>query len=342
MHRTGRASFQSIPVIDVGPLFSGSATAAREVANLVRAAATDTGFFYVRGHRVARDLMDATYMAAKYFFALPLEHKKAIAVHARSAHRGYVPMAQTVQAGRRADLKESFNFAYPFTPEHPAMASGHELIGLNQWPADEAVWRSVLERYYDAVFELGQQLLGAFALALDLPRDHFRSRYRHPLVRARLLHYPSQPGDTDKNQFGAAEHTDYGTITILWQDAVGGLEVKNRDGDWIQAPPLDDTFVINIGDMLELWSNDLFASTPHRVINTSGRERYSIAVFYDPDHDVRVECLPNCSSADNPPRHAPLVAGKYIVGRYNATYAYRQPTESASRNNPMPPEARPA
>jgi isopenicillin N synthase-like dioxygenase len=325
MNRTSRGSFQTIPIIDIAPLSGDSEAAARDVASLVRAAAVDTGFFYVRGHQIPRDLMDATYLAAKYFFHLPLERKQAIAVRPGSAHRGYVPTAQTIQAGRRGDLKESFNFAYPFTPDHPAMTSGYELIGLNQWPANEPVWRSVVERYYAAVFELGQRLLGAFALALGMPRDHFRGLYRHPLVRARLLHYPPQPPDVGADQFGAAEHTDYGTITILWQDAVGGLQVRNRAGEWIDAPPVEDTFDINIGDMLELWSNDLFASTPHRVINASGRERYSIAVFYDPDHDVRVECLPNCSSADNPPRHAPLVAGDYIVSRYNATYAYRRP-----------------
>ena len=127
---------------------------------------------------------------------------------------------------------------------------------------------------------------------------------------------------------GAAEHTDYGTITILWQDDVGGLQVKNRDGRWIDAPCIEDAFIINIGDMLELWSNDLFVSTPHRVINRSGSERYSIPVFYDPDYDARVECLPNCSSADNAPKHAPMVAGDYILSRYDGTYAYRQPTKA--------------
>lgn len=324
------SSFHSIPVIDVSPLSGNDASAARRGADAIRAAAVETGFFYVRGHNVTRDLMDATYMASKYFFNLPLARKQPISVRPGSAHRGYVPMAQTTQSGRRADLKESFNFAFPFTADHPAMASGHELVGVNQWPEDEVVWRSVLERYYAAVFELGQTLLGAFALALELPKDFFRGLYRHPLVRARLLHYPPQEPDADSNQFGAAEHTDYGTITILWQDRVGGLQVKNRDGVWIDAPYIEDSFVINIGDMLELWSNNLFASTPHRVINASGRERYSIAVFYDPDHDVKVECLPNCSSAVNPPRYAPLVAGEYIVSRYNATYAYRQPSAAAT------------
>jgi isopenicillin N synthase-like dioxygenase len=321
--------FRSIPVIDVGPLFGGSDTQAHAVAGEIRKASTQAGFFYVRGHNLSRDMLDAMHMAAKYFFALPDERKRAITIEPTSAHRGYVPTAQTKQPGvKRADLKESFNFAYPFTPEHPAMASGHPLIGMNKWPAGEEIWRRVVERYYEEVFKLGQHVLGAFALSLDLPRDYFRGMYRYPLVRSRLLHYPPQTVSPDDGQFGAGEHTDYGTITVLWQDNVGGLQVKNRDGEWIDAPPIDGTFVINIGDMLELWSNDLFVSTPHRVVNASGRERYSIATFFDPDYDVKVECLPNCSSPDNPPRHAPLVAGDYIMSRYDATYAYRQPTRS--------------
>lgn len=337
MNQNRATSFRSIPVIDVGPLLGDDSAGALAVAAAIRKASTETGFFYVGGHNVGRDLMDATHIAAKYFFALPDERKRAIAIGPASAHRGYVPTAQTKQPGvKRADLKESFNFAYPFTPEHPAMASGHPLIGMNQWPVGEEVWRRVVERYYAEVFKLGQHLLGAFALSLELPRDFFRAMYRYPLVRTRLLHYPPQTASPDEGQFGAGEHTDYGTITLLWQDGVGGLQVRNRDGEWIDAPPIDGTFVINIGDMLELWSNDTFVSTPHRVVNASGRERYSIATFFDPDYDVKVECLPNCSSAQRPPRHAPLVAGEYIMSRYDQTYAYRQPGRSWEESTATP------
>ncbi|MGQ0655676.1 MAG: isopenicillin N synthase family dioxygenase [Betaproteobacteria bacterium] len=322
-------NFESIPVIDVAPLFDGGEAGRRKVAQEIRAAAVQVGFFYVRGHNVGEDLMRATYMAAKYFFGLPEEAKRAIVVNERSAHRGYMPFAQTKQPGvKRADLKESFNFAYPFTPEHPAMKSGHALVGLNQWPAGETVFRAVLEKYYREVFELGQRILSGFAVALDLAPGFFRPLYRYPLVRARLLHYPPQQESPEDGQFGAAQHTDYGTITILWQDDVGGLQVRTRAGKWIDAPYIDGTFVINIGDMLQLWSNDLFVSTPHRVLNRSGRERYSIPVFYDPDYDAKVECLPNCSSASNPPKHAPLLAGEYILSRYDGSYAYRQPAKA--------------
>ena len=225
---------------------------------------------------------------------------------------------------KRADLKESFNFAFPFQEGDPDITAGRALIGLNQWPDGESEWRAILEDYYREVFELGQRILEAFALALEMPRDFFRQLYRRPLVRARLLHYPPQAGSTDDGQYGAAEHTDYGTITILWQDDVGGLQVKNRSGQWVDAPTIEDAFVINIGDMLARWSNDLFVSTPHRVVNASGRERYSIPVFYDPDFDVVVQCLPNCSSAANPPKYASIIAGDYITGRYDGSYAYRQ------------------
>jgi isopenicillin N synthase-like dioxygenase len=322
MATSSATSFRRIPVIDVSALEGPDDAAARRVAEEIRRASIEVGFFYVSRHGVPRDLVRATLMAAKYFFLLPEATRRAIAVN--GAHRGYVPFAQTTQPGReRPDLKESFNFAYPFSESELEEFAGLALIGRNQWPAGETAWRGVLEDYYRAVFGLGQRILEAFAIALRIERDFFRGRYRHPLVRARLLHYPPQPPD-DEAQFGAAEHTDYGAITMLWQDDAGGLQVQNRAGEWIDAPPIDETFVINIGDMMARWSNDLFVSTPHRVINRSGRERYSIPVFFDPDYETTVDCLPNCASAQNPARYPPIVAGDYITARYDGTYSYRR------------------
>ena len=323
MPNSKQSEFRAVPVIDVGPLFDGSAQAVHAVAAEIRCAAVEVGFFYVRGHNVPRGLMGTMLANARQFFALPEARKREIQVNA--AHRGYVPFAQTT-LGRayKPDLKESLNFAFPFAPDDPYLKEGKPLIGVNQWPAGEPELRRVAEAYYSGVFELGQRLLEGFALALDIDRTFFRDLYRHPLVRARLVHYPPQPhGDSD-GQFGAAPHTDWGCITVLWQDDVGGLQVRNRAGQWIDAPPIDGTFVINIGDMLERWSNDLFVSTPHRVINASGRERYSIPIFYDPDFETVVECLPNCSSKDNPPKYQQTVAGEYITAQYDKAYAYRR------------------
>lgn len=324
MTATQADDFGSIPIVDIRPLFdTNDHDGALRVARSIRKAAVEVGFFYIANHNVPADLVRAVYMCAKYFFRLPDEIKNSIAIN--DAHRGYVAFKQTVLEGARiADLKESFNFAYPFTPDHPEVLAGKPLVGMNQWPANEATWRSILDAYYQHVFELGQRVLEGIALSLDLQRDYFRSMYRHPLVRARLLHYPPQPPEAVAGQYGAAPHTDFGCITILWQDDVGGLQVRNRGGEWVSAPYIDGTFVVNIGDMLARWSNDLFVSTPHRVVNASGQERFSIPVFYDPDFDTVVECLPNCASADSPPKYESIVAGDYITAKYDASYAYRQ------------------
>jgi isopenicillin N synthase-like dioxygenase len=316
------SDFSHVPVVDIAGLSGADPATRRAIAARMRSAAIDVGFFYVRGHGVSSDLVRATRDAAKAFFARDEAAKRRIVINA--AHRGYVPFAQTTLSGSsRTDLKESFNFAYPFAADDPEVLARRPLIGVNQWPAGDPAWRAVVESYYAAVFEVGQRILEGLAIALALSLTFFRERYRRPLVRTRLLHYPPQPTDSSGSD-GAAEHTDYGCITVLWQDDVGGLQVRNRAGDWIDAPPIPDSFVVNIGDMLARWSNDLFVSTPHRVRNASGRERYSIATFCDPDFDTRVECLPNCAGPGNPPKYEPIVAGEYITAKYDASYAYRQ------------------
>ncbi len=320
---TNAPDFTSIPVIDISPLYGDDLAGARAVATDIRRASVEAGFFYIRGHHMPPDLMRATLMASKFFFSRPDAEKRAIQVN--GAHRGYVPFAQTTLGRQyKADLKESFNFAFPFAADDPDVVAGKPLIGVNQWPQGEEVWRSVLEDYYRTLFEVGQRVLEGFALALDAPRTYFRDLYKRPLVRTRLLHYPPQPEGSGEDQFGAAPHTDWGCMTLLWQDQVGGLQVRNRAGQWIDAPYIEGTFVVNIGDMLERWSNDLFVSTPHRVVNASGRERYSIPMFYDPDFDTVVECLPNCSGPGNPPKYPRTVAGEYITAKYDEAYAYRK------------------
>ena len=320
---TNAPDFTSIPVIDISPLYGEDLADARAVAADIRRASIEAGFFYIRGHHMPPDLMRATLMASKFFFSRPDAEKRAIQVN--GAHRGYVPFAQTTLGRQyKADLKESFNFAFPFAADDPDVVAGKPLIGVNQWPQGEEVWRGVLEDYYRTLFEVGQRVLEGFALALEAPRTYFRDLYKRPLVRTRLLHYPPQPEGSGEDQFGAAPHTDWGCMTLLWQDQVGGLQVRNRAGQWIDAPYIEGTFVVNIGDMLERWSNDLFVSTPHRVVNASGRERYSIPMFYDPDFDTAVECLPNCSGTGNPPKYPRTVAGEYITAKYDEAYAYRK------------------
>lgn len=163
-----------------------------------------------------------------------------------------------------------------------------------------------------------------FALALDMNADYFADKIDRPLAQLRLLHYPPQSGDVQARTIGCGAHTDYGCLTILAQDQNGGLQVRNTAGDWIAAPPVPGAFVVNLGDQMARWTNGRFQATPHRVINVSGRERYSMPFFFDPNWEAEIACLPTCAVPGEAPRFAPVQAGPYLQSRFDATFAYRQ------------------
>ena len=316
-------AFTEIPLVDMGPLVDGAPGAARTVARDVGRHATEVGFFYVKNHGVAPELIDDLLAAGRRFFALPTEEKMRIRVN--PLHRGYVTPGQAILSARaKPDFKESFVWGLELPPDDPDVRAGQPLMGPNQWPEGLPDLPVRVDRYFQAIMQCGLRLLRAVAVSLDLPEDFFDGRYRKPLARGALLHYPPQPESMGADQFGSSAHTDYGCLTLLWQDAVGGLEVRNKAGQWIPAPPVPGTFVINLGDFMARWTNDRFASTPHRVVNRSGRERYSIPVFFDPDHDTVVECLPSCQGPGQPPRYPPTTCGAYIKGRFDDVFVYRK------------------
>ena len=174
--------------------------------------------------------------------------------------------------------------------------------------------------YFDAVWSVGRRLHEGIARDLKLAPEYFEDKLDQPMATLRLLHYPPQPRNAAAGQIGAGEHTDYGDITLLLTDEVGGLEVKRRGGGWIAAPYMPGAFICNIGDCLMRWTNDVYVSTPHRVVNRGGRERYSVAFFLDPNPDATVACLPTCVSPDRPGRYPPLTGADYLRGRLDATY----------------------
>jgi isopenicillin N synthase-like dioxygenase len=318
--------FETIPVIDVGPL--RSETGAHAVADALREAASLVGFFYVRNHGVADAVIARAHDAAAAFFALPEEEKRKVTVNRR--HRGWLGAGGAkMHDGARPDLKESFNWALELPLDDPDVGPERPLLGPNNWPAAMPELRSALGAYYDAMLGCGRDLLHGFALALDLPETFFVEKYRKPLARGSIIHYPPQPADLGVEQFGVGPHTDYGCITLLWQDSNGGLQVRNRAGEWIAAPPIPGTFVINIGDLMARWTNDLFASTPHRVVNSTGRERYSMPVFFDPDFDTVIDCR-ECRPSLSEQHYPTTTAGAHILGRFNAAFAYRDAQVSAS------------
>jgi isopenicillin N synthase-like dioxygenase len=302
-----------VPVIDFAAFLLGTAEGKARVAEAICAACEDTGFFYLFGHGIAQSQIDAIFAASRRFFALPLEERLKLKLMPRQ-NRGYQPLGSRMYGDKAdaPDLNESFKYQHELAPDDPDIRDGNRVHAANRWPENLPGWRDTLIAYYDQMERLTDALLRGFALALDLPEDYFRGFYTKPLTQINLLHYPPHPSATPGRQFGLRPHSDTTAFTILAQGDVGGLQVEH-DGVWIEAPPLPGTFVINIGDMMARWTNDRFASTPHRVINRSGLERYSVPFFAIPDFDAVVACLPSCAGPGRPAKYPPLRVGDFML-----------------------------
>lgn len=306
----------SIPVIDLGSSLAGSPTGRASAAHEVHKAARETGFFYVANHGVDQGLIDSAFSETRRFFALPAEDKLALSQIPGTA-RGYERLeGQMLDTGSPADLKEGYTFSSDASEELRRVNANLPEGAPNQWPVALPTFRENMLRYYDAALALGRHVMHLIALSLDLPETFFDEAYRFANPALRIHRYPPHPKEAAFNQLGAGAHTDWGVITILAQDGSGGLEVQNAAGDWLRATPIPGTFIVNLGDMLARWSNDLYQSTMHRVLNNaSNTDRYSMALFYNAHYGTRVECLPTCLSDGEPPRYEPCTAGEYIQGR---------------------------
>jgi isopenicillin N synthase-like dioxygenase len=310
-------------MIELGDARSPTSHSAGAVAAALREACTDVGFFYLAGHGISQGLLDAQLEWTRRFFALPLAARERVAMRNSRARRGFEPMAtQVLDAGTPPDLKESFYLGRELGPDHPYVRAGVAGYGANQWPDGIPGFRAQMETYLVALGALAVDMMRILALSLELPRDYFDAMMREPMPVLRLIHYPPHPADARTNQLGAGAHTDWGALTFLLQDGSGGLEVQNAAGDWVAAPPVPGTFVMNLGDMVERWTNGLYRSTVHRVLNrASGRSRYSVPYFSNPDFNARVECLPTCTDAAHPPRYAPCSAGQHLKESFELSYA---------------------
>jgi isopenicillin N synthase-like dioxygenase len=301
-----------VPVIDFTPFREGSAEGKARVADAIREACEGSGFFYLVGHGVPMEQIEAVFAASRRFFALPLEERLKIKLTPRQ-NRGYQPLGSRMYGDKAdaPDLNESFKYQHELPPNDPDVIDGGRVHALNKWPEGMPEWRDTLIAYYGQMEHLTDALLRAFALALDIDEDYFLRFYVKPLTQINLLHYPPQPSTAAGRQFGIRPHSDNTAFTILAQDSVGGLQIESGD-TWIEAPPISGAYVINIGDMMARWTNDRFRSTPHRVVNRSGAERYSVPFFAIPDFDAVIECLSSCQRPDWPPKYAPLRVGDFM------------------------------
>ncbi|MEV4547226.1 isopenicillin N synthase family dioxygenase [Nonomuraea wenchangensis] len=273
-----------LPVVDIAPLLGEDEAGKAAVAAAIGAACRDNGFFYVTGHGVPAGLIADLDAAARRFFALPEPVKNEIAMdRGGRAWRGFFPVGGELTSGR-PDLKEGVYFG---AEEPPGPLPLH---GPNLFPAQVPELREAVLAYLDLMTGVAQTVMSGVALSLGLAEDYFRTGYTaDPTILFRIFHYPPAPPDPES--WGVGEHTDYGLLTLLLQDANGGLQVRTGDG-WIEAPPLEGTFVCNIGDMLDKLTGGHYRSTPHRVRNRSGNERLSFPFFFDPGWDSEVPPLP--------------------------------------------------
>lgn len=329
--RAKRIAVEKIPLIDLTGLIGAEddAPGARAVAQEIAFALENIGFFYVTGHGVPDALNAGAFEMAKRLFALPLEEKMALHIkHSGPALRGYTELfGENTDPTRTQDLKEVFDIG-------PERAETRPFFGPNPWPPSLPALAPLMQEYLSAMQSLGKTLLRGIALSLGLPGDYFVAMTQDPVSIQRIIHYPSQEKVSDDRIIGIGAHTDYGCLTILNQDAVGGLQIINRDGVWIDAPHIPGSFVINIGDMVQRLTNDRYIANLHRVINTSGRERYSLPFFFDVDFETEFRPLPSCVSAQNPARYAPIICGAHKWARYKASFAHlAEPT--AASNEPQ-------
>jgi isopenicillin N synthase-like dioxygenase len=280
-----------LPIIDVAPLFQAKATAPREsVARAIEAACRDTGFFYATGHDISPDLIARLDRASRQFFALPESIKMKIAMAAGGrAWRGYFPLRGELTSGK-PDVKEGIYFGEELPRDDSRVLAQTPLHGANLFPDEIRELRPTVLDFIAAATRAAHALMEGIAESLYLEPTYFARHYTaHPTVLFRVFHYPASSLAVD--EWGVGEHTDYGLLTLLAQDDLGGLQVKSKAG-WIDAPPIPGTLVCNIGDMLDRLTGGWYRSTPHRVRNVSGKGRLSFPLFFDPDFSAQIVPLP--------------------------------------------------
>lgn len=313
---TASANFSSIPIVDVTKLRTGTFAEQKAVAKELGEAASAVGFVYVTGGGVEESLFEGVLDAAKRFFAQPFEEKMKVYIGNSRNHRGYVPEGEEVFASGTKDKKEAFDLSIDLPADDPDYVSGNPLLGPNQWP-DLPGFAKAVDDYYKAVFALGRVLLRGFSMAIGEEPTFFDQYVTKPPSQLRLIHYPFDTSAEDRPGIGA--HTDYECFTLL-RSTAPGLEVMNGAGEWIDAPPIPGAYVVNIGDMMEVWTNGVFAATSHRVRKVS-EERYSFPLFFAADYDTVVAPLARFAGDDKGAR-APLKAGEHLFAQTMQSFTY--------------------
>jgi len=316
-----KLAFTDVPVIDLGPVWSGDAQARRKVADEIAEVCGRVGFMYIKNHRISQADIDAIFATAADFHNLPLDAKMEVSITKNDHAQGYLHgMTKGTEKSIQANLQEAFQIKRPLADDDAGLLAGLPLHGKIPWPSAMPDLEPRMMAYYDKVDALGYELLKLFEQALGMSEGTLKQFFKKDMNSLRLLHYPPQAPDQDGEHLGARAHTDTNAFTILVQDNNGGLEIKNLEGEWVGVPPIDGTFVVNVGEVLKVWTDGVLSSTLHRVINRSGRERYSIPFFMYPSYDALIQPLlknpdPSNVAPENlhtsMPRDRPFVYGEF-------------------------------
>ena len=336
----------AVPVIDLTPFYSDDTQARNELAKAIDKVCQDIGFLVVTGHPVDHKLIQKVRDVTLEFFDLPETEKLKIKQPNDDELRGYGPMLSeglSYSIGKKTppDLKECLTIGPPgFTEaryllgdEYYTSKNTCNRFVPNLWPAEPRALRPLWEEYFRVMMRFGIDLHHLFCVALGLPEDYFDGFIDKTTSAMRALHYPPLSDEPEPGQTRAGEHSDYDNLTICHVDP--GLQARNRDGDWVDVPVVQDGLVVNLGDFLMRWTNDRWISTRHRVINPpldseANRGRLSLICFYECNCDALIECLPTCQSDDQPAKYPPITAANYVAEKYTRQTRFEQWSEAST------------
>ncbi len=314
-------SFHEVPTLDLGAYLDGDLAARDSLAEQLRYIQENIGFYYVINHGIPRAPIDRAYKALQEFCALPMEEKLKLKIDHNSV--GYIPPESTVYVtsivnkNTEKDLNETITLARERTPDHPHIKAGYRFCGPNPWPEQLPEFKEAMIDYQNTLSRLGYAMLPLYALALGKPADFFDPFFAEPTWWTRNAHYP--PARAKDNQFGIAPHCDHSFMTLLPISEVPGLEILTPEGDWLVAKPVKDSIIVNTGEFLNRWTNGRFMATPHRVVPPQ-KDRYSMAMFFNPSPDTVAEPLDTCVSEDNPAKYEPISMHDYMCWYIDTNY----------------------
>lgn len=320
---------EDVPIIDIGAFRRGTDSERMKVAKEVDQACREIGFLTVVGHGIERRIIDSCYGSARAFFDLDTSEKQAVRQPSPDQVRGYSAVAAeglsySLGNASPGDLKESFTIGPPDVPddEYFRCEAAGSHFAPNLWPERPDGLREAWLEYFSVMSDLAGLLMSIFAIGLDLPEDFFCDKIDKHISMLRAINYPDQVEAPLEGQLRAGAHTDYGSLTILRQEsAPGGLQVQRGDGTWVDVPVVDDSFVINIGDLMAQWTNDRWLSTMHRVVNPPRHDalssrRISLVFFHQPNYDAVISCLESCTDGGGPPKYPSVTSGDHLLGKF--------------------------